>query len=255
MNDLVSVIIPTYNCARYLPEAIGSVLSQTYGNWEMIIVDDGSDDGTDSLVAGMEEPRIRLFRHEARRGAAAARNTALREARGRWIAFLDSDDIWEKDKLARQLEFMESNGYSFSYTNYMEIDEHSRPTGRMVTGPSCIGERRMYSFCWPGCLTVMYDAHRTGLIQTADVDITDDYAIWLQVVRHCDCHLLDMCLARHRNRSGSLSKRGIAYKVRCHYHLFRVVEKKSRADAVFLTTGNLVFGVLKKLLYVKKCHH
>ena len=252
MEDLVSIITPAYNSARYLMETIRSVQAQTYRQWELIIVDDGSDDDTASVALSTGDARIRCVAHAERKGAAAARNTALREARGRWIAFLDSDDLWEPRKLERQLRFMEEHGYAFSYTDYTEVDEAGRPIGRLITGPRHIGVRGMYGYCWPGCLTVMYDARKVGLVQTANVDITDDYAIWLQVVRHADCHLLAEPLGRHRCRSGSLSSRSLLYKVSCHYHLFRRVEKRWAAVAAAMTARNLVMGLVKKLLYVKR---
>ena len=252
MNDLVSVITPAYNSARYIGETIRSVLSQTYEQWEMIVVDDGSEDETASVVTGFDEKRIRCIRHSEKRGVAEARNTALRYARGRWIAFLDSDDLWEPQKLERQLDFMQEHGYGFSYTNYIEVDEEAQPTGRLVTGPRHIGKRLMYGYCWPGCLTVMYDTQLTGLIQTADINITDDYAIWLKVVQKADCYLLTETLGRHRCRSGSLSHRSVFYKTACHYRLFRCVEGHNAIVAIGMTFVNLVMGLMKKILYVKK---
>jgi glycosyltransferase involved in cell wall biosynthesis len=104
MNPLVSVIIPTYNRATLLPRAIESVRQQTHENWELIVVDDGSQDGTEAVVKSLQDPRIRYERHEVNRGVSAARNTGLRLAQGQWVAFLDSDDYWRREKLAVQLE-------------------------------------------------------------------------------------------------------------------------------------------------------
>lgn len=135
--DLVSIITPSYNTGRFIAETIESALAQTYGNWEMIIVDDCSTDDTDEVVAGYvkQDSRIRYIRNERNSGAALSRNRALREARGRWIAFLDSDDLWMPEKLERQIQFMEKNGYAFSYTKYEEISEDSEPLGIEVSGP------------------------------------------------------------------------------------------------------------------------
>ena len=252
MGDMVSIITPAYNSARFIADTIESVISQTYQDWEMIIVDDCSDDETVSIARKYGDDRIRCISHHSRMGAAAARNTALKAARGRWIAFLDSDDLWETDKLERQIRFMVDNDYAFSYTAYRETDVNGKPTGRIVKGPKHIGKWGMYAYCWPGCLTVMYDTHKVGLVQTANLDITDDYAIWLKVVRKAECHLLDAVLARHRGVPGSLSDRGYAYKVSCHYRLFRHTEGRSFPVAMLFTGGNLLFGTLKKLLYVKK---
>ena len=169
MNELVSVITPSYNTARFLRETIGCVLSQTYENWEMLIVDDGSTDDTDDVVASFSDPRIRYFKNERNSGAAGSRNRALREARGKWIAFLDSDDLWTPDKLEKQIRFMEENGFHFSYTQYCEMDEHGNRTGVLWTGPRRIGRIGMRTFNYMGCLTVMYDRDAIGLLQIKDL--------------------------------------------------------------------------------------
>ena len=115
-----------------------------------------------------------------------SRNTALRHAKGRWIAFLDSDDLWGPTKLEKQIKFMEENGYAFSYTGYQEIDSDSKTTGVFVSGPKHVTKQGMYNFCWPGCLTVMYDASKIGLIQIEDIKKNNDYAMWLKVIKKCD---------------------------------------------------------------------
>lgn len=135
MNDLVSIIMPSYNTAPYISETIQSVLNQTYQNWELIVVDDCSTDNTDQVVAYIKDERIKYLKNEKNSGAAISRNRALRESKGRWIAFLDSDDLWMTEKLEKQIAFMESNGYSFSYTNYEEMDMDGNSTGVKVTGP------------------------------------------------------------------------------------------------------------------------
>ena len=164
MKGLVSIIMPSYNTARFLDETIASVLNQTYTNWELIIVDDCSSDNTDEVVQKyLSDERIKYLKNEKNSGAAVSRNRALLEAKGKWIAFLDSDDIWNEDKLEKQITFMEENGYHFSYTNYIEIDESSNPLGKTVTGPKKISKTGMYNYCWMGCLTVMYLKHGKSL--------------------------------------------------------------------------------------------
>ena len=125
-NDLVSIIMPSYNTAEYIEESIKSVQNQIYENWELIIVDDCSTDNTDDILKKYIESdkRIHYLKNEKNSGAAVSRNRALREAKGKWIAFLDSDDLWLPTKLERQLKYMKDNNYHFSYTNYEEIDEN-----------------------------------------------------------------------------------------------------------------------------------
>lgn len=252
MKDLVSIIMPSYNTAKFIPETIQSVLAQTYTNWELIIVDDCSADDTDAVVAGFPDPRIRYLKNERNSGAAVSRNYALREAKGRWIAFLDSDDLWEPEKLEKQVRFMEENGYAFSYTNYIEIDEQSQPLGVKVTGPKHINKAGMYAYCWPGCLTVMYDASVVGLVQIADIKKNNDYAMWLEVIEKADCHLLDETLGKYRKRAGSISRHGYTKLIKWHYKLFWEAEGKSPPVAAMLTVGNLVCGSWKKLVYARK---
>ncbi len=252
MDELVSIIMPSYNTANYIAASIQSVLDQTYQNWELLLVDDCSTDDTDAVVAPfLSDARIRYLKNEQNSGAAISRNRALREAKGRWIAFLDSDDLWEPQKLEKQLTFMQEHDYHFSYTNYIEIDENSAPNGRSVTGPKKITKSGMYNFCWPGCLTVMYDAEAVGLIQIADIRKNNDYAMWLKVCQKADCYLLNETLARYRKRSGSISRHGYISLIKWHYRLYRKAEKREPPTAFALTIRNLFWGVWKKIRYVK----
>ena len=252
MNDLVSIIMPSYNTGRFLTETIESVLAQSYSAWELIIVDDCSTDNTDDIVNQyLTDERIRYIKNDTNSGAAVSRNRALREAKGKWIAFLDSDDLWEPDKLKKQVSFMRDNGYHFSYTNYIEIDEKSKANGKSVTGPKRITKHGMYNYCWMGCLTVMYDADTVGLIQIADIKKNNDYAMWLKVCKKANCYLLDETLAKYRKRSGSISNHGYMKLIKWHYKLYREAERKNPISSFVLTARNLIFGFIKKIKYVK----
>lgn len=254
--DLVSIIMPSYNCARFVEETIRSVQAQTYQNWEIIFWDDCSTDDTIKLVSELREQdsRIKVFQNQINSGAAISRNYALREAKGRWIAFLDSDDLWEPEKLEKQMKFMVENNYAFSYTGYQEIDSDSNVTGVFVSGPKHVTKRGMYNFCWPGCLTVMYDASKIGLIQIEDIKKNNDYAMWLKVCRKADCYLLDECLAKYRRgREGSVSSHGIITMIRWHYKLWHEAERMNSMSALWYTGINLVCGFYKKMKYVRKC--
>ena len=252
MNELVSIIMPSYNTAQYISQSIQSVLNQTHVDWELIIVDDCSTDNTDEIVAQyLQDERIKYLKNETNSGAALSRNRALREAKGKWIAFLDSDDLWEPQKLEKQIAFMQNNGYHFSYTDYIEINEESTPNGIRVTGPKRVTKCGMYNYCWMGCLTVMYDANVVGLVQIADIKKNNDYAMWLKASQNADCYLYNEVLARYRKRSGSISNRGYTQLIKWHYKLYREAERKSAISSLVLTARNLFFGVLKKIKYVK----
>ena len=254
MGDLVSIIMPSYNTGKYIEKTINSVLSQTYENWELIIVDDCSDDNTDDAVKPyLSDERIKYFKNEKNCGAAVSRNYALKQAKGKWIAFLDSDDLWASDKLKKQIAFMEKNGYRFSYTDYEEMDENGNPLGITVTGPSKITKAGFFNYCWVGCLTVMYDAEFVGLIQIEDIKKNNDYAMWLKVCEKADCYLLKENLAFYRRgRSGSVSSHSIFKMMVWHYKLYKDAEGQNAVFALFNTARNMIFGFYKKKRYVKK---
>ncbi len=255
MNDLVSIITPSYNTAEYIAESIKSVQSQTYKNWEMIIVDDCSTDNTDEVVqAYLSDPRIKYLKNEKNSGAAVSRNYAIREAKGKWIAFLDSDDLWLPEKLEKQIAFMEHSGYHFSYTQYEEIDAQSNLIGTVVTGPKKVTKHGMYNYCWIGCLTVMYDAEFVGLIQIENIKKNNDYAMWLKVCKKANCYLLDEVLAKYRRgRVGSISTHGYSTLIKWHYQLHRICDNRNSLVAAWFTCRNLFFGLVKKMKYVKGC--
>lgn len=253
MEELVSIIMPSYNTGRFIADSIRCVLAQTYQNWELLIVDDCSTDDTCDVAAQFTDKRIRLLKNEHNSGAALTRNRALREAKGRWIAFLDSDDLWDPEKLTKQVAFMERNGFHFSYTCYREIDENGKPNGVSVTGPKKVTKAGMFNYCWPGCLTVMYDARAVGLIQIADIKKNNDYAMWLKACKKADCYLLSEELASYRRgRAGSVSSHGYMTLIRWHYRLYRRAEGQNALCSAVNTCRNLGFGVLKKMMYVTK---
>ena len=254
MSDLVSIIMPSFNTANYISKSIESVIRQSYKNWELIIVDDCSTDNTEEVVEFyLTDGRIKYRKNEKNSGAAVSRNRALREANGRWIAFLDSDDLWMPDKLSKQISFMEKNDYHFSYTAYAEMDENNNQNGIVVRGPKKITKAGFYNYCWPGCLTVMYDAKVVGLIQIADIKKNNDYAMWLKVCHKADCYFLDECLALYRRgRKGSVSSHSIQTLISWHYKLYREAEGQGILESIFNTGRNLLFGFYKKKRYVKK---
>ncbi|MCM1450449.1 MAG: glycosyltransferase [Clostridiales bacterium] len=252
MNELVSIITPTWNCGRFIAETIESVLAQSYSNWEMLIVDDCSTDNTREVVEAFNDPRIKYHCLEHNSGAAVARNTALSMARGRWIAFLDSDDLWLPDKLQLQIDFMTRNGYSFSYHGYTEIDEESKPLGIHVGGKKKVGKWEMFACCWPGCLAVMYDAKVVGLIQIENVKKNNDTALWLKAICKSPCYYLDDDLALYRRRKGSITPPDIKTKIKWHYTLFRQAEKMNPVAAAVWMCVNILGNSYKKIFYVKK---
>ena len=253
VKGLVSIIMPSYNTALYIEKTIQSVLDQTYPNWELIIVDDCSTDNTDEVLEKIKDTRIHYLKNEKNSGASVSRNKALRESKGQWIAFLDSDDLWMPNKLEKQIRFMEENGYAFSYTNYEEIDVNGNKTGVTVTGPKKISKIGMFNYCWPGCLTVMYNAEKVGLIQIEDIKKNNDYAMWLKVCKKADCYLLDETLGQYRKgRVGSVSTHSIKTMIGWHFKLYHEAEGMGWIESLINTGRNLVFGFYKKKRYVRR---
>ena len=257
MHGLVSIIMPSYNTGRFIAESIQSVLAQTYTNWELIIVDDASTDNTDEIVnrvilsgAKDPDPRIHYLKNTQNSGAAVSRNRALAQAKGKWIAFLDSDDLWAPEKLEKQLKFMAENGYAFSYTRYEIMDEGGKSLGILVGGPKRITKTGMFNYCWPGCLTVMYNREVVGDIQIADIRKNNDYAIWLKACRKADCYMFPETLASYRKREGSISNHSHLALVKWHYKLYRDAECLNPISSLLITMRNLFFGVWKKFRYV-----
>ncbi len=254
MQELISIITPSYNTASYIADTIRSVQAQTYANWELIIVDDCSTDGTDGAVRPfLEDTRIRYLKTSQNSGAAVSRNYALQEARGRWVAFLDSDDLWHPEKLERQVAFMEALGCRFSCTGYGEMDAQGNHMGVHVTAPKRVTARGMRRYCWPGCLTVMYDREALGPLQIVDIKKNNDYAMWLQLSRKADCCFLPQELALYRKgRGGSISTQGYITLIRWHYRLWREAEGCGKLRSLYRTGVNMVFGLYKKLRYVRR---
>ena len=253
-KGLVSIIMPSYNCGRFVEKSIQSIQAQTYQNWELLFVDDCSKDDTLQTLMGLKEndKRIIVFQNSKNSGAAVTRNTALRAAHGRWIAFLDSDDLWDPTKLERQINFMCENSYAFSYHDYVEIDEEGKEFGIRVSGKKQVGNIGMFSCCWPGCLSVMYDAEKIGLIQIKDIKKNNDTALWLKVVRKADCHLLPECLARYRRRCNSITPNTLWKRIWAHYPLFRVAEQMNPVAATFWVVMTVFGNAYKKMRYVKR---
>lgn len=251
---LVSIIMPTWNCAAFVCESILSVLAQTYQDWELLIQDDCSTDGTREVVRPYVEKdsRIKYACNPQNSGAAITRNNALRRAKGRWIAFLDSDDLWMAEKLERQLQFMVENEYAFSYHEYTEISEEGRELGVLVSGIGRVSKWQMFACCWPGCLSVMYDQERIGLVQINDVRKNNDTALWLKVVRKAPCYLLKENLAKYRRRRVSITPKPLLKRIWAHYPLFRIAEEMNPAMAAFWTVMNVFGNGWKKMWYVKK---
>lgn len=246
MGELVSIIMPSYNTAEYISDSIKSIQEQTYPYWELIIVDDCSTDNSMEVIRSFNEPRIKLLKNEKNSGAAVSRNYALREARGKWIAFLDSDDTWVPEKLEKQIRFMKEHGYAFTFTDY-RICLNGTWMPYVNTGPDVVTKKKMYDYCYFSTITVMYEREKIGLIQIANLRKNNDYAMWLQAIEKSNAYRLPECLSYYIKHEGSVSSGSKTKLIKWHYKLFREGLGKDPVVSVILTANNLVHGVWKKI--------
>ena len=226
VKGLVSVIMPTYNCGRFIAETIASIQAQTYENWEIEIVDDCSTDDTKAVVTALMEkdPRIHYHCLEVNSGAAVARTESMRLARGEFMAFCDSDDLWMPDKLERQLAFMQENGYAFSCTAYEQIDEESNSLDRVIKTVTKTDYNRLLLDCPVGNSSVMYNVGVMGKFEVPNIRKRNDDALWLTMLKK-EKYIWGMpdVLMRYRIRKNSISSNKLAV-IKYHWILYREIE-------------------------------
>ncbi|MDT0689627.1 glycosyltransferase family 2 protein [Salegentibacter sp. F188] len=184
-STLVSIIMPAYNSAEFITEAILSVQKQTYSNWELLVIDDASKDFTLSKVRthAKEDPRIKLFENKKNKGTGYSRNKGIKAAKGDFIAFLDADDLWKVNKLEMQLEFMKSNELSVSYSSYERITENGQKRNEIIEALPYLTYEKLLKANYIGNLTGMYDVVQLGKIYAPEVRKRQDWALWLEAIK------------------------------------------------------------------------
>ncbi len=250
-EKLVSIIMPAYNCGKYIEQSINSVISQTYKNWELIIIDDCSTDNTIDIVNKFDDKRIKFLQNPKNSGAAISRNYGLREAQGKYIAFLDSDDLWLSEKLEKQIKFMKENNYIFTYTDY-RIQLNGEWLPYINIGPNVVTKRKLYNYCYFSTITVMYEREKIGLVQIADLKKNNDYAMWFQIIEKANCYRFPECLSYYIKHDNSISSGSKWKLIKYHYIMFRKALNKGKIISAILTINNLIHGILKKIFYRKK---
>lgn len=234
-KPLVSIITPSYNSEEYIDETIQSVLAQTYPNWEMIIVDDFSKDSTKDIVKRYisSDNRIKLFELTHNSGPSVARNTAISKAKGSFIAFLDSDDVWLPNKLEVQVAYMLDNNYTFTYTPSIQIDENSQIIDQNRTVPNTIDYQSYLKNTVIGCLSVMINREKVKKISFPVVSKAEDMAAWLCILKTgVTAHGLNIELSKYRvlKTSRSSNKISSASKV---WYIYREYEKLSLIKSIY----------------------
>jgi glycosyltransferase involved in cell wall biosynthesis len=200
--------MPSYNSEKYISESIESVRSQTYSNWELLITDDCSSDNTTNVVESFisNDKRIKLFALSSNSGAGVARNNSIKIASGRFIAFLDSDDLWDVNKLKNQISFMLDNNYEFTFTAYQKFTDNQLLG--VVSPPSTTEYNRLLYSNVIGCLTAVYDTNRIGKIYMPLIRKRQDMGLWLNILKLVPkAYCLNQTLAKYRIDSGMTSNK------------------------------------------------
>jgi teichuronic acid biosynthesis glycosyltransferase TuaG len=242
MNKLVSIIVPSYNSAEYISDTIESVLNQSYNHWEMIIVDDGSSDHTLKVIQKFvkKDIRIKLFINENNSGPAISRNRAIKESKGRFIAFLDSDDLWLPDKLSLQIDFMIKNNFFFSYSYYSQINEKGNFIKNIDFLPKKVSYYSTMKSNKIGCLTAVYDIDFFGKVYMENLKNRQDYTLWLKLLKKVDfAYCVPVVLAKYRVRDNSISSSKLKL-INYHWIIYRHIEKKSFFKSLYYIS-NYIF--------------
>ena len=244
--SLVSIITPTYNSEKYISQTIQSIQAQTHNNWELLITDDCSTDGTIDVIKSYQkrDSRIKLFLLKVNSGAGVARNNSIKMASGKYIAFCDSDDIWKPNKLQTQLDFMIKNNTQLTYSSYEVINSKNVPI-KLVEVPQVITLKSMLGYNNIGCLTAIYDTKELGKIYMPTMRRRQDYALWLIILSKISfAKGLNESLAYYRLREGSISR----YKYRLVYYnwlVYNVALKYGKIKSLYLLIIFL-FNILTK---------
>lgn len=235
MNNKVSIIMPSYNSQEFIAQSIESVLAQTYQNWELIIVDDCSLDNSNKTIEKYlnRDSRIKLIKLERNSGPAVARNRGIEEAQGRYIAFLDSDDMWSKQKLSRQLAYMQEHDIALSYTGYCRIEEKSSRTIDRIPVPEKVDYHELLKQNIIGCLTAIYDTKKVGKVYMPEILKRQDFALWLKILKKIPyAYGLNEPLAYYRVRTDSVSSNRI-FASKYNWIMYREVEKLPLHKAIY----------------------
>lgn len=207
-NQKVSVITPLYNSERYISDAIHSVLLQSYSDLEMIIIDDCSQDNSVNIVKGFEDERIHLICLKENNGAGFARNKGIDLAKGRYIAFLDSDDQWLPNKLEKQINFMRAKNVSFCFSSFYLMNENGQRLNKYREALPWVNYEKILNNNYIGCLTAIYDTHSLGKIFMTEHKKRQDWGLWLKLLSKTKCaESIQEPLASYRLRNKSLSHR------------------------------------------------
>ena len=235
MKELISIIMPNYNSASFIEKSITSVLMQTYENWELILADDCSTDDSVKIIELLiaDDKRIKLIKLAQNSGPAVSRNRAIKEARGRYIAFLDSDDLWTPNKLSKQISFMQEHDVALSYTGYYRIEENSGEIIDQINIPEKVDYSELLKQNIIGCLSAVYDTQKIGKVYMPDILKRQDFALWLNILKKIPyAYGIDEPLAYYRVRKTSVSSNKLIAS-KYNWKLYREIEKLPLYKAIY----------------------
>lgn len=248
---MISIITPSYNSEKFISETIDSVLAQTYQNWEMIIVDDVSTDNSIGVISKylVLDNRIKLIQLNKNSGAAVARNTAIKIAKGRYIAFLDSDDLWTHEKLEKHILFMQLNNYPFTFSSYEKISEDGVNNLGIVSTPKKVNYQELLKTNVIGCLTAIYDTKYFGKVLMPLIRKRQDFGLWLKLLKRTDyAYSINEPLAIYRVRTGSISSNKLN-TISSIWGLYRDIEQLSILSASYYFLNYAFNGIYRRKLF------
>jgi teichuronic acid biosynthesis glycosyltransferase TuaG len=247
-ENLVSIITPSYNSEEFISETIISIINQTYSNWELLITDDCSKDNTINIVKSFQENdiRIKLFILKSNGGSGLARNNSIRNAKGRYIAFCDSDDQWKIDKIEKQLGFMDRLNLSFTYSSYDVVDEFGSFKS-VIEAPKTISYKKMLNNNYVGCLTAIYDRKLLGNLFMNEIRKRQDWALWLYIMKIIKTTSgMSESLAIYRDRSNSISTNKVEM-LKYNYQIYNMVLGYNHLFSFFLISNYIFQYLIKKI--------
>lgn len=254
---MVSIVMPAYDASRFIAESIDSVRSQTYEDWELLIIDDASKDQTDEIVKQYleQDSRIKLYPLPVNQGAGFARNIGIKASEGKYICFLDADDLWTPPKLQKQLDFMTKNNLLVSYSSYELINEDGNSTNQIVEALETLSFAKLLRANYVGNLTGMYNSEVLGKIYCPPIRKRQDWAMWLQALKKAGTAkgILEP-LAKYRVRKDSISANK-QEMLEYNYKVYRKVLKFSTVKSSYWITRFLYeqfFVKSKQLVPLKK---
>ena len=245
-KEKVSIIVPMYNAEKFIGKTIESVLSQTYENWEMLIMNDVSTDNSLAVVNeyAKKDDRIKVLNTEKNMGVVKGRNHLIDLANGKFIAFLDADDYWHSQKLEKQIQFMKEKNAGISCTEYTRVKENGEKINEVVI-KSEISYTDMLKNNYLGCLTVMYDVEKVGKRYFKELEKNEDYVLWLEIVKDVKTIFgLKENLAYYRVLDNSRSSNK-AKTAKVRWEIYRKVEKLPFLNSVYYFLHYAVRAVLK----------